>query len=99
MVHDDLVEKLDDLVRIRRQLDPRALDPWRPTYPVAEQLTPAEVEVEARDLADRLRALEVPNTKKGTPVQSWVTGRESGATAIAALDWATLFGKGLGDNP
>lgn len=96
VVHDDLVEKLDDLVRIRRQLDPRAVDPWRPTYPVAEQLTPAEVEVEARDLADRLRALEVPNTKKGTPVQSWVTGRESGATAIAALDWATLFGKGLG---
>lgn len=96
VVHDDLVEKLDDLVRIRRQLDPRAVDPWRPTYPVAEELTSAEVEVEARDLADRLRALEVPNKKKGGPVKRWVTGRESGATAIATLDWATLFGKGLG---
>ena len=95
-VHDDLVEKLDDLVRIRRQLDPAAVDPWRPTYPVAEQLTPAEVEVEARGLADRLRALEVPNTKKGTPVKLWVTGRESGATAVAALDWVSFFGKGLG---
>ena len=27
VVHDDLVEKLDDLVRIRRQLDLRAVDP------------------------------------------------------------------------
>ena len=96
VVHDDLVEKLDDLVRIRRQLDPGAVDPWRPTYPVAEQLTPAEVEVEARALADRLLALEVPNTQKRTPVQSWVKSREAGAAAIRALDWATLFGAGLG---
>jgi ATP-dependent exoDNAse (exonuclease V) beta subunit len=95
-VHDDLGKKLTHLVRIRRQLDPGAVDPWRPTYPVAEQLTPAEVEVDARALADRLRAAEVPNTKTGTPVKRWVTDRESGATAIAALDWVSLLGKGVG---
>ena len=35
-VHDDLVQKVDDLVRIRRQLDPDAVDPWSPDFGVSE---------------------------------------------------------------
>ncbi|MEX2471384.1 MAG: UvrD-helicase domain-containing protein [Gemmatimonadota bacterium] len=95
-VHDDLVKKVDDLVRIRRQLDPHAVDPWSPDFGVTEQLTPEELASRAGSLADRLRALDVPVTKKGTPVVRWVGARDGGAKDIAALDWGAVLGKGIG---
>ena len=95
-VHDDLVKKVDDLLRIRRQLDPNAVDPWSPDFGVKEKVAPADLAARAAALAARLRELEVPLTQKGTPVVAWQNGRDAGAVAIAALDWIELFAKGIG---
>ena len=95
-VHDDLVKKVDDLVRIRRQVDPHAVDPWSPDFGVTEPLTPEEIAGRARQIADKLRPLEVPLTKKGTPVVAWVKARDDGADDIQALRWDVVLSKGVG---
>jgi ATP-dependent exoDNAse (exonuclease V) beta subunit len=95
-VHGDLVEKVDDLLRIRRQLDPTAMDPWSPDFGVKEQLTRTEIQEEAMKLADRLLKLDVPLNKDGTPPKAWVTAQDDGANHIAARNWTTVFDKGLG---
>ncbi|HUF76432.1 MAG TPA: UvrD-helicase domain-containing protein [Longimicrobiales bacterium] len=95
-VHDDLVKKVDDLVRIRRQLDPDAVDPWSPDFGVTSQLTPEEIASRAGALAVRLRALDVPLTKKGTPAVAWVKARDGGAGDIEARDWEAVLCKGIG---
>ena len=95
-VHDDLVKKVDDLVRIRRQLDPDAVDPWSPDFGVTEPLTHEEMASRAGALAHTLRGLAVPLTKGGTPALAWVKARASGADAIEALDWEAVLCKGIG---
>ena len=95
-VHDALLEKVDTLLRIRRQLDPEAVDPWSPAFVVTEQLSPEEVKAKAADLAARLGRLEVPTTRDGTPTRSWVKARNAAAAAIATLDWEAGLGKGIG---
>jgi len=95
-VHDDLVDKVDELLRIRRQVDPNAVDVWRPNFDSVESLTIAQVTDAAEELAARLRALEVPLTKKGDPAKAWVKARDEGAAHIEALDWTPVFAKGLG---
>ena len=95
-VHDALLEKVDTLLRIRRQLDPEAVDPWSPAFVVTEQLSPEEVKAKAADLAARLGRLEVPTTRDGTPTRSWVKARNDAAAAIATLDWEAGLGKGIG---
>lgn len=95
-VHDDLVEKVDDLVRIRRQLDPRAPEPWSPTFEGIERLTVSELEARAGALAERLRMLDVPLKKDGTPRVAWAKARDGAAAAVEAGDWGALFGKGIG---
>jgi len=96
MVHDDLVAKVDTLLRIRRQLDPSAVDPWKPDFGLKRQLSPAELRGAACELADCLRKLEVPLAKAGTPLQGWVTARNTAADAVETLEWASVFGKGIG---
>ncbi|MEX2467685.1 MAG: UvrD-helicase domain-containing protein [Gemmatimonadota bacterium] len=96
-VHDDLVKKVDDLLRIRRQLDPRALEPWSPDFGVNERLPVAEIQARAAGIAGRMRQLEVPLTQKGTPAVAWVRARDNAAVDIEALDWSAVFGKGIGE--
>ena len=95
-VHDALVKIVDELVRIRRQLDPAATDPWSPDFSAIEPRTPLELRAAAGELAERLRALSVPLTKKGEPSKRWEKARADGAEAIASLDWVSVVGKGIG---
>lgn len=95
-VHDALVRMMDDLLRIRRQLAPEASDPWSPELGVPGSVPPPEIREQAAQLADWLRTREVPTTQKGTPAKAWVTARDDAADAIDALDWGTVFGKGIG---
>lgn len=95
-VHDALLDRADDLLRIRRQLDPDALDPWSPDFGVTEQLEPEDLEARAEALATHLQALEVPSTKAGDPLKAWRNARDYAAEAIAALDWSAVFRKGIG---
>ena len=95
-VHDDLVQKVDTLIRMRRQLDPDAVDPWKPDFAMTKPLSPGKVPEAASGLAVRLRGLEVPLTQKGLPMKVWVNAQNAAAGAIEALEWAPVFGKGIG---
>ena len=95
-VHDALLEKVDDLLRIRRQLDPDVPAPWSPDIGVTEHLAPEALGARAAAMAARLRDLELPTTKTGSPSKAWMNARDSAADAIAALDWVGAFGKGIG---
>ncbi len=95
-VHDTLLQKVDTLLRIRRQLDPEAVDPWSPDFGVTEQFSLDQVKAKAADLATRLGCLDVPPTQAGTPTASWVKARDAAALAIAELDWEAGLGKGIG---
>ena len=95
-VHEALLERVDTLLRIRRQLDPGAPDPWSPDFGVTESLAPERLQAKASALATRLRELEVPTTNSGDPTKTWVKARDSASHAIAILDWRTVFGKGIG---
>ncbi len=95
-IHEALFEQVDDLVRIRRELHPGAIDPWSPDFGVADPPSPEELGERAQALSEGLRTLTVPTTKTGAPMKKWAGARDQAADAIAARDWATAFGKGVG---
>ena len=95
-VHAALLDKVDALLAIRRQLDPRASTPWSPGFGVTEQLPWEEVREKAQALAFGLRRLAVPSTKTGSPMKNWVAARDNASDALALLDWETAFRTGIG---
>ena len=95
-VHAALLEKVDSLLAIRRQLDPKAADPWATEFGVTERLSPETLREHAQVLATRLAELEVPSTQRGDPVKQWVTARDNASEAISRLDWDAAFGMGIG---
>ena len=95
-VHAALLDKVDALLAIRRQLDPRVSTPWSPGFGVTEQLPSEAVREKAQALATALRGLSVPSTKAGSPVKNWVAARDNASDALALLDWETAFRTGIG---
>ena len=95
-VHATLLDKMDSLLAIRRQLDPRAEDPWSPEFGVTEELSPETLRNRALALATRLLDLEVPSTQRGDPMKQWVTARRTASETISRLDWDGAFGSGIG---
>jgi len=95
-VHSTLLNKVDVLLSVRRQLDPRAVDPWLPGFGVTEQLSPEALRERAQILATHLRGLAVPSTQKGSPMAAWVGARDNAADAISVLDWEEAFRTGIG---
>ena len=95
-VHAALLEKVDSLLAIRRQLDPGAADPWAAEFGVTERLSPETLREHAEVLAAHLPELEVPSTQRGDPVKQWVTALDNASEAISRLDWDAAFGTGIG---
>jgi len=95
-VHSTLLNKVDVLLGVRRQLDPRAVDPWLPGFGVTEQLSPEALLERVQILATHLRGLAVPFTQKGSPMTAWVGARDNAADAISVLDWEEAFRTGIG---
>lgn len=95
-VHDSLADTLYDLLRLRRQADPAAGDPWHADFGLEKDEEPEVLAAQARDLAHRIRALAVPTTQKGDGVKSWTKAREASALALETGDWNSLFEKGIG---
>ncbi len=95
-VHASLLDKVDVLLGVRRQLDPRAVNPWRPDFGVTEKLSPEALREKAQRLAAQLRELEVPSTQSGSPMKVWVNARNNAADAISVLDWDATFRTGIG---
>ena len=95
-VHSALLEKVDSLLAIRRQLDPKTADPWAAEFGVTERLSPDTLREHVQVLATRLGRLEVPSTQRGDPVKQWVSARDNAYEAISRLDWDAAFGTGIG---
>ncbi|MCH7891646.1 MAG: UvrD-helicase domain-containing protein [Gemmatimonadetes bacterium] len=95
-VHSALLEKVDSLLAIRRQLDPKTADPWAAEFGVTEQLSPDTLREHVQVLATRLPGLEVPLTQRGDPVKQWVSARDNASEAISRLDWDAAFAAGIG---
>ena len=96
MVHATLLQKVDVLLGVRRQLDPSAVHPWSPGFGVTEQLPPELLREKAQALAADLRGLAVPSTQSGSPMKVWVGARDNAADAISVLDWDAAFRTGIG---
>jgi len=92
-IHDALVEDVDDLRRLRREVDPRAADPWSP---FREHERPGDPEAAREELAARLEAIEPPSNKNGSPNAHWSSALEAAAAALREGRWEELWGKGLG---
>lgn len=92
-VHDALVEDVDELRGLLREIDPGAPDPWSPFREVERVEDAAEERVA---LADRLAAVEAPVNKDGSPNAGWVSALESAAAAVRDGRWEEMFGKGPG---
>jgi len=95
-VHSTLFNKVEVLLDVRRQLDPRAENPWLPRFGVTEQLSPEALRERAKILTTKLRGLAVPSTQKGSPMKDWVSARDNAADAISVLDWEGAFRTGIG---
>jgi ATP-dependent exoDNAse (exonuclease V) beta subunit len=95
-VHATLLDKMDSLLAIRRQLDPRAADPWSPEFGVTEELSPNTLRNRALALATHLLELKVPSTQRGDPMKQWVTARRTASETMSRLDWDGAFGSGIG---
>ena len=95
-VHTALLEKVDSLLAIRRQLEPKAADPWSAEFGVTKQLSPETLRENAQALATRLRGLEVPSTQRGDPMKLWASARDTASRAISRLDWDATFATGIG---
>lgn len=95
-VHATLLDKVDSLLAVRRQLDPRSADPWSPEFGVTEELSLGTLREKACALATHLLELEVPSTQRGDPIKGWVTARLTASEAMSRLDWDAVFGSGIG---
>ena len=95
-VHVALLDKVDTLLGVRRQLDPEARNPWSPGFGVIERLSPEVVVEKAQILAAELGELAVPSTKDGEPMKLWLTARDKAVDAISARDWEAVFKTGVG---
>ncbi len=95
-IHDDLLDYVDDLIRIRRQLDSEAVNPWKPDFRVGNPISQEKLKKKALRISDRLRKLEVPKTKDGHPMKGWEKSRNDASDYIEKLDWGSTFEKGIG---
>lgn len=92
-VYERLQEQADDLLRLRRELEPGSDEPWSPFERVPR---PDDPVAERERLADRLEAIEPPATGSGRPHSGWADELERAAEAVREGDWDALFGKGIG---
>ena len=95
-VHAAVLDHVDTLLRIHRQLDPDAVDPWSPGFGVTERLPGVEIEAKCGELAARLMQFDLPTTKAGSPRKAWVRARDNTSPAIAARDWEVALRGGVG---
>ena len=98
-VHTHLMEKVDDLLLLHREVDPTVPDAWKPVF---SGLGPGgvfgedEIRVRCVELAAALDGVDVPLTKKGTPRAHWKNELPRLAQAVRDREWKALFSQGLG---
>ncbi len=92
-VHDRLVEQVDGLQEVLREIEPSAPDPWSP---FADREPVGDPERTREELADRVAAIGAPLTARGDPDSRWASALEAAAAAIREGAWEALWTTGLG---
>jgi ATP-dependent helicase/nuclease subunit A len=91
-VHDRLVEDVDELQELLREMDPAAAEPWSP-FAMREPVDDPE---RARsELAGRLEELELPTNKDGRPNGPWEGALRTAVEAIRGGTWEELWKRGF----
>lgn len=98
-VHSSLLEHVDALLELHRQVDPSVSDPWMPHFAAVDlDSAPerAELVLRWKALAARVEATPIPKTKAGTPARHWEKEIPRLADALRAGDWQEFFVQGVG---
>lgn len=92
-VHDRLVDQVDELHGIFRQLDVDADAPWSPFRDAPSIDDPA---AERRSLAAQIARVDAPRNKDGSPDSRWRDALDATAEDVEAGHWEALWSGGLG---
>lgn len=92
-VHDRLMEQVNTLHRLRRELDPESDEPWSPFRDRPRPEDPGEAR---RALADRLARADLPTTAEGDPDSRWSRARADLVEEVRSGDWEEVLDGGLG---
>ncbi len=98
-VHGHLLDRVESLLAVDRDVDPGVPDPWTP---VLAGVGPDDSAIEKEgnrlreSLAKALAAYPPPPTRSGGPNARWAGELVRLADAVRAGDWDAFFGKGIG---
>jgi len=98
-VHAHLLERVDDLLLLLREVDPSVGEAWTPVLsglPSRGALPEEEIRRRCEELAEGLDAVDPPLTKGGTPRAHWKKELPRLAKAVRDRDWKAFFKQGLG---
>ena len=92
-----LLERVEDLLLLHREVDPSVQDAWKPVFSgLGGGLPEEEIRRRCATLAEALDDVEPPLTKAGTPRAHWKKELPRLAQAVRDRDWRTFLRQGLG---
>jgi ATP-dependent helicase/nuclease subunit A len=98
-IHGHLLEQVENLLQIHRQVDPSIPEAWTPEFAgVSLGSSPTEEEIREQSdaLADAFLRSSPPLTTAGKPNQSWQKELIRLSEVVRIRDWKAFFEKGLG---
>ncbi len=98
-VQDHLLDQVDALLELQREVDPAIRDAWKPVFAGTDASgAPSKEDVGGRcgELADALASVEPPLTQAGKPAVTWQKELLRLAEVVREGDWKEFFAKGLG---
>lgn len=98
-VHAHLLDRVEGLLAIDRDLDESVLEPWSPALAgVSPDGPPGERELGRRRqaLAEALTAFPPPRNKSGGPNARWAGELKRMAEVVGAGDWKGFLARGIG---
>lgn len=98
-VHGHLMEQVEHLLQLHREVDPSAPHAWTPAFAgLSLGGAPSEEEIQRQcgELAEALARVEPPLTQAGKPDVRWEKEFRRLAEVVQARDWKAFFEKGLG---
>lgn len=93
-IHDDLFERVDTLTRVHRDLSEDGPG-WNAAAELVGGPVPEDLAERAREVAQRLEALNLPTTNAGKPRANWAKNVAAITAALRDGDWAAALGSTL----
>ena len=92
-VHGRLMEQVETVHRLWREVSPGADEPWSP---FRDRPGPEDPEAAREELAARVARAELATTKDGDPDSRWVSAAEDLVEELREGDWEAVLDGGLG---